>query len=107
MPTEPDIGALAINTAAGAVGGGVAALSRPMSRREVFFCLVGGVGIGAFLPDAIMHYTGAPAVAARSIAFIGGISVCGIVPLLQAFTNRWLSHKTEGISPRKDKEGQS
>jgi hypothetical protein len=99
MPAEdPNLATVAMSAAGGLVGGGWVALSRPMARREVFFCLVGGVGIGAFLPPLIVAYWGLPQIAAAGIGFIGGVSVFGVFSGLQALTGKWMTKVTNDIS---------
>lgn len=102
MPVEnPEVGTVAMSAGAGLVGAGWVALSRPMSRREVLFCLVGGVGIGAFLPPLIVTYYGFPQIAAAGIGFVGGVSVFGVFAGLQTLTGRWMTKVTNDIAPPK------
>lgn len=96
MPTEYSemVAPVAAGVTGGLVGGTVTALSRPMTRREVFFCLFGGLGIGAFAPPAVIAYYDLPPLVAGAIGFAGGVSVFGVISGMQLFTNRWIASKT-------------
>lgn len=102
--TTTELGQFAAGTAGGLLGGTVAALSRPMTRREVFFAVTGGLGIGAFLPPAILSWADAD-MGAGAIGFVGGVSVFGVISGLQAFSNRWLKRTSDQIIPEDKSPG--
>lgn len=89
MPVDnPEAASVAISTAGGLVGSGVVALSKQMTRREVCYTLLGGTGLAAFIPPMLVAYAGLPWFFAGGVGFIGGLSVIGLVPLIQSATNR-------------------
>ncbi len=90
MQDEFNAGAMAAGTAGGVVGAAWVTLSRPMARREVFFCLVGGLGIGAFIPPLIVTHYGLPPLLGGAIGFFGGVSVFGVFSAIQLFTERFV-----------------
>ena len=90
---------VALGTAGGIVGGTVAALSRPMSRREVAFCLIGSLGIGAFLPVVCVTYWILPGIYAGAIGFAGGLSVFGVISKLQTWTGKKVDDIVAGGKP--------
>lgn len=97
MPLEnPELSTVAISTAGGLVGGAVVALSKPMSRREVFYCLIGGVGLGSFVSPALVAYFNLTWQVAGGIGFVGGVSVVGLIPALQAASNWFVKSKFGG-----------
>jgi hypothetical protein len=103
MPVDnPEVNTIVVSTAGGLFGGGIVALSKPMSRREVCFCLLGGTGIGAFLPPALVAYFGLQWFIAGAIGFVGGISVMGLVPLLQSASNRWVKDNLDRLTGTKN-----
>lgn len=100
MPVDnPDAASVAISTAGGLVGSGVVTLSKQMTRREVCYTLLGGTGMSAFIPPALVAYVGLPWFFAGGCGFIAGLSVIGLIPMLQLATNKmaetWINNRTK------------
>jgi hypothetical protein len=103
MPVDnPEAASVAISTAGGLVGSGVVTLSKPMSRREVCYTLLGGTGLSAFIPPMLVSYAGLPWFFAGGCGFVAGLSIIGLIPIIQAATNKiadtFIKNKTGGES---------
>lgn len=107
MANEFDLSRIGAGLAGGAVGGTVAALSRPMNRKEVLFSMVGGVGLGAFIPPlAMSYYETLPPMLCGSIGFACGLSVFGLISLIQSATMRFARNRVnQHVPPEQDDTG--
>ena len=98
LDNNPDIVAVATTAAFGAAGGGIVALSKPMSRREVYFNIFGAVIFAATIPQLVVHYTGMHPMASWLLGVLCGLSVPLIINRFQALTDGWLKKKSDELT---------
>ncbi len=98
MPVEdPDVGVMATTAAFGFAAGGLMAISKPMSRREVFFNLLGGTILAASVPQVVEHYFGVHPIARALLGVCCGLSVPLLVGMIQSVTERFAKNKQDQI----------
>lgn len=84
MPVDnPEMQAVAISAGGGIVGSAVVALSKPMTRKEICYTMLGGTGTAAFLSPMLTTYMGWPWFFAGSLGMLCGLSVIGLIPMIQ------------------------
>lgn len=98
MPVEdPDIAAIVTTAAFGAGAGGLIAMSKPMTRREVVFNVFGATLLAATIPQVVVHYTGLHPMTGWLLGVACGLSVPFLVNLIQKATEKYITKKTNGV----------
>lgn len=104
---EPSTASIATTAAFGAASGGLIAVSKPMTRREVFYNLLGGTILAASVPQVVEFYFGIHPVARSLLGVACGLSVPVIIGVVQSVTERVARYKAKDITDRYTDHGGS